>query len=110
MKKSRKPRPQPAAAETFEERVEVAKKANSASAVFINMVLDMTWRLAIVVLIPLIAGYQIDKHMHTKPLFTIVGFGLALAGTVLVIRQMQTAIDKLPAPKTQNPPKHRKSA
>ena len=57
---------------------------------FIAAALGMSWQLAIVVLVPLLAGYWLDKRTHTLPLYTFVGFGLALIGFALVVwRQLQ---------------------
>lgn len=55
---------------------------------FIMAALDMSWRLAIVVLVPVIAGVELDKHYHKTPLFTIIGFALAAIGVTLVLRQV----------------------
>lgn len=64
----------------------------SPSSVFIGMALDMSWRLAIVVLVPIIGGAELDKILHTEPLLLIIGFVLALAGMALVMWQtLQTA-------------------
>lgn len=59
--------------------------SNSPSAVFVSMALDMSWRLAIVVLVPIIGGFELDKKLDMTPLLTIVGFLLAMVGTGLVM-------------------------
>lgn len=65
------------------------------------MALDMSWRLALAVLIPIIGGYRLDSWLGTTPLLTIVGFLLAMAGTGLVMwRTLQVAND-MPAPKAK---------
>jgi F0F1-type ATP synthase assembly protein I len=52
--------------------------------------LNMSWQLAIVVLVPIIAGYELDKKLGTVPSLTVLGFLLAMAGMALVVwRQMQ---------------------
>lgn len=57
---------------------------------FYMATLNMSWQLLLVVLIPVIAGVQLDKKFDTSPVFTIVGFIIALAGVVVVVwRQMQ---------------------
>ena len=53
--------------------------------VFISMVLDMTWRLALVVLIPIILGVELDKHHKTHHAYLIAGFILATAGFIIVV-------------------------
>lgn len=47
----------------------------------------MSWQLAIVVLVPLLLGSQLDKHFHTAPIWTLFGFVLAMAGTAGVMWQ-----------------------
>jgi F0F1-type ATP synthase assembly protein I len=57
---------------------------------FIVAALNMSWQLAIVVLVPIIGGYELDKALDTLPSFTILGFLIAMIGMALVVwRQMQ---------------------
>jgi F0F1-type ATP synthase assembly protein I len=74
------------------------KTDRSTSAVFMSMALDMSWRLAIVVLVPIIGGFELDKHLHTTPLLTIVGFILAMAGMAFVMWQTLQAANRLSLP------------
>ena len=55
-------------------------KDSNPSAVFVSMALDMSWRLALVVLIPIVGGNYIDKHYKTGHMYLIVGFALAIIG------------------------------
>ncbi len=61
---------------------------NTALRLFIGGVLDMSWQLAIVVLVPIIGGYELDKHFHTSPDLIIIGFVVAMLGTFVVIKRM----------------------
>ena len=61
---------------------------NTALRLFTMAVLDMSWQLAIVVLVPVIGGYELDKHMHSTPWLTIIGFVLAMAGAYFVMKRM----------------------
>jgi hypothetical protein len=54
---------------------------------FIGAVLSMSWQLAIIVLVLVVGGDKIDQHFKTLPVFTILGFVLAMTGTVLVIKK-----------------------
>jgi F0F1-type ATP synthase assembly protein I len=57
---------------------------------FVVAALNMSWQLAIVVLVPIIFGYELDKKLDTLPSLTILGFLLAMIGMALVVwRQMQ---------------------
>ncbi len=47
--------------------------------------LNMGWRLAVTVVIPIVAGVKIDDHFHTSPSYTLVGLMLAaVAGSAAV--------------------------
>ena len=61
---------------------------NNPSTVFVNMAMDMSWRLAVVVIVPIVAGFKVDEHLSSSPLWTIVGFVLAMAGMAAVLRRM----------------------
>lgn len=67
------------------------------------MALDMTWRLAIVVLVPIIGGFQLDKALDTSPVFFISGFVLAMTGMGLVMWRTVQAANRVPAPKANKP-------
>ncbi len=58
--------------------------------VFVVATLNLTWQMAIVVLVPIVGGFELDKKLHTTPLLTIIGFVLATLGVVGVLwRQLQ---------------------
>ncbi len=75
------------------------EKTTSQTSIFISMALDMTWRLAIVVLVPIIGGFYIDKWLDMSPVFLITGFVLAMAGTALVMWQTMQAANQIEIPK-----------
>ena len=57
---------------------------------FLVAATNMSWQLAIVVLVPIIGGFELDKKLDTLPALTVVGFFLAMAGMALVVwRQLQ---------------------
>lgn len=67
------------------------KKVSAAQNAFFVALFNMSWQLAIVVLLPLIGGAQIDKNLGTSPIFTLLGFAIALGGmTIIVLRQVQS--------------------
>jgi F0F1-type ATP synthase assembly protein I len=55
---------------------------------FLVSALTMSWQLAIVVLVPIIGGHELDIHLKTSPYLTIVGFGLAALGTYGILRSV----------------------
>ncbi len=57
---------------------------------FLAAAANMSWQLALVVLVPILGGFELDKRLDTLPLLTIIGFGLAMAGMSAVVwRQMK---------------------
>lgn len=52
--------------------------------------LNMSWQLAIVVLVPILGGFYLDGFLGSLPALTAVGFFVAMAGMAWVIwRQLQ---------------------
>ena len=56
--------------------------------------LDMGWRLAVVVLLPIALGSTLDNHFKLKPWLTLAGLLVAIMGGVLVIRAAVKKADK----------------
>jgi F0F1-type ATP synthase assembly protein I len=53
--------------------------------------MDTSWRVAVPILAFSYIGIQLDKHLHTRPLYSILGLFLALAlATFLVYKQIKT--------------------
>jgi F0F1-type ATP synthase assembly protein I len=68
-----------------EEVVQLYMDAFDSKSKFFAATLGMGWRLALTVLIPLVAGIQLDKHFNTSPSYTLAGFMLAVAGGAAVV-------------------------
>lgn len=67
-----------------------ADKSYNATSEFLGAALNMSWQLAIVVLVPILVGSQLDKRLDLSPTMTIIGFIVAMAGTgVIMWRQLQ---------------------
>ena len=57
---------------------------------FLGATMNMGWRLAITVVIPLVAGVKLDDHFHTAPSWTLLGlFVAAAAGCSAVWKTIQ---------------------
>jgi hypothetical protein len=65
---------------------------------FVMMVVTMTWQLALVVLIPVIAGVQLDKAFDTS-FITFIGLGIAFVGSAVVMWRTMQVANRLPVPK-----------
>lgn len=57
---------------------------------FFVAAMNMSWQLAVVVLVPIIGGFELDQKFDTLPALTIAGFFIAMGGMgVVVWRQLQ---------------------
>ncbi|HET6925055.1 MAG TPA: AtpZ/AtpI family protein [Candidatus Saccharimonadales bacterium] len=75
------------------------KPARSQRADFLVMALNMSWQLAIAVLVPVITGVYADKAAHTSNTFTFIGLALAFIGVGLVLWRTMQVANRLPVPK-----------
>ena len=67
-----------------------ADKTNNSTNQFIGAALNMSWQLAIVVLVPILVGSQLDKRLDLAPTMTVLGFIVAMVGTGLIMwKQLQ---------------------
>jgi F0F1-type ATP synthase assembly protein I len=62
------------------------------------MVLTMSWQLVLVVLVPVVAGVQLDKTLDTS-FMLFVGLALALVGSIIVMWRTMQKANHLPVPK-----------
>ncbi len=77
------------------------EKTSSPTSVFVTQALDMSWRLAIVVLVPIIGGFELDKKFNSAPLLMVIGFVLAIGGMALVLWRMLQQVSQLPVSKPE---------
>ena len=66
---------------------------------FVIAALDMSWQLAIVVLVPVLVGVQLDKMLGTSYICTFVGLALAFVGSGVVMWRAQQRANRFPVPK-----------
>jgi Putative F0F1-ATPase subunit Ca2+/Mg2+ transporter len=76
-----------------------AGQTTAARGLFLSMLLNMSWQLAIVVLVPILAGVRLDKAFGTGNVYTFVGLGLALIGSIVVMWRAMQVANRLPVPK-----------
>jgi len=81
---------------------EVGKQTNIL-AEFFSATLTMSWQLALIVLIPIVGGFELDRKFHTKPLLTVLGFVLALVGVSAIIWRQYRIVSSLPVSRTKEP-------
>lgn len=82
---------------TVNAKGDVTKAVSNPKKDFLLAATNMSWQLAIVVLVPIIGGFKIDQHLHDSlPVGTILGFILAMIGMALVVwRQLQLFSPKI---------------
>lgn len=73
---------------------------DSARRIFWVTAIDTGWRLALIVLVPLIAGAWADRKFDSEPSFTLAAFFVAIATATVFIaktyKQMQVKAADLP--------------
>lgn len=77
----------------------LAAMSSNQRSLFLTLALNMSWQLALAVLVPIVGGVELDKKLHMHNVLLFVGLALAvLLSTVVMWRAMQTA-NNLPTPK-----------
>jgi uncharacterized membrane protein len=61
--------------------------------------MNMSWQLALVVLVPVIGGVELDKATGNSYVFTVIGLVLALVLSAVVMWRAMQAANRLPVPK-----------
>lgn len=59
----------------------------------------MSWQLAVVVLVPVIGGVELDKRLGTNSIFLFIGLAIAVIGSAVVMWRAMQAANRLPVPK-----------
>jgi F0F1-type ATP synthase assembly protein I len=66
---------------------------------FLSMAMNLTWQLAIVVVVPMVGGYKLDEHFGTTPWLTLAGLALAALGftavLVRIVHQATVRVEKI---------------
>ena len=75
------------------------KEPTNQRGVFVSMALTMSWQLALVVLVPILAGVKLDKVFGTGETLTFVGLGVAVLGSVAIMWRTLQVANRLPVPK-----------
>lgn len=66
---------------------------------FFSLAADMSWKLAIAVLVPILAGVQIGKATGSQTVWTLIGLGISVIASAAVLWQTLQAANRLPVPK-----------
>ncbi len=77
-----------------EDEIERYAAAMSAKQQFISASLDMGWRLALTVLVPVFIGAWLDRRYDTSPSWTLTALFVAIGGAALVVWKTINAVNK----------------
>jgi dipeptide/tripeptide permease len=66
---------------------------------FFVVAINMSWQLAIVVLVPIIGGVQLDKVFGHTEVYIFIGLAIAVVGSAFVLWRTMQAANRLPVPK-----------
>lgn len=66
---------------------------------FVIAALNMSWQLALIVLVPIIGGVELDKALKSNSIFLFVGLAVALIGSAIVMWRAMQAANRMPVPK-----------
>ncbi|HSX44652.1 MAG TPA: AtpZ/AtpI family protein [Candidatus Saccharimonadales bacterium] len=77
----------PKAPSSASNKDEIARLAAAATSKqqFVNSAMDMGWRMAISVIVPVIIGSWLDHKYHTSPSWTLVSLFVAVTLAVMVV-------------------------
>lgn len=70
--------------------------------VFVLSALNMSWQLAVTILVPLIGGVMIDGHFKTSPVYTMVGLVAGIFMSCIVVWRAFKRLNKATAVKLAN--------
>lgn len=65
---------------------------------FLGAALTMSWQLAVAVLVPVLGGVELGKHLGSQTAWVLAGLGVALIGSGVVMLQAMRAANRLPVP------------
>jgi hypothetical protein len=66
---------------------------------FVNMALNMMWQLAVVFLVPVVVGAQLDKALDSGHTCVYIGLGVAVIGSVAIMWHAMQVANRVPVPK-----------
>jgi len=75
------------------------QKTSNTRQQFAIFALNMSWQLAVVVLVPVLGGVELDKVFGATDIYVFVGLAVAVIGSGLVLWRTMKAANQLPVPK-----------
>lgn len=77
-----------------QDEIQQYEAAINAKQLFYGSVLDMGWRLAAVVIVPIFIGVRLDDHYHTSPSWTLTAIILAFVGAGVVVTKSVKSVNQ----------------
>lgn len=74
------------AADTSTTQKDPDRASDRAKHLFVISILDLSWRLMVVFLLPTFLGVFLDNRYDTDPKMTLVGMGIGVVGSGLIVR------------------------
>lgn len=72
-------------------------KALEAKQQFVGATLNMGWRMALTVVIPIVVGVKVDQRFDTSPSWTLVGLMLAAFGACVAVWDTVKEVNQIQA-------------
>ena len=66
---------------------------------FVVFALNMSWQLALAVLVPILLGVWLDKLTGVSEAYVLAGLAVAAVGAAIVLWRTMQAANRLPVPK-----------
>lgn len=76
---------------------------------FIGATMNLSWRLALTVLIPVVGGIKLDQHFDSAPSLTLAGFFLATFGAAMAVWGTVKEVNTLQAAEDSKKTRRKKS-
>ena len=61
---------------------------------FLSEAFNLGWRLVATFLVPVVLGVVLDKHYDSKPLYSLIGVGLAIVASIVTIQRTVKDVNK----------------
>jgi F0F1-type ATP synthase assembly protein I len=95
------------AAPVAQDELDSALAKINAKGMFISATANMGFRLAVTVVVPIVAGVKLDEHFHSSPSWTLTGLFLAAAAGSAAVWSTIKQVNKEQA-ETENQPEGNK--
>jgi F0F1-type ATP synthase assembly protein I len=93
-----------------EDDIEKLLESQAAKSQFYGATINLSWRLALIVLIPVIAGVKLDEKFNKSPSFVLAGLMIAAFGAAATIWSTVQEVNQLQAEDSKKSKRKKKSA